>query len=124
MHPYFYDPIWGLTEARRIESRLLVVEDDVWVGHNVVILPSCRRIGRGAVIAAGAIVTQDVPAYAIVAGIPARKLRDRFNPETVAAIEASGWWTCEPHRARKLLADIRIDEPADDAVASLASSAA
>ena len=49
----------------------LVIEDDVWIGHNVILLPNCRFIGRGAVIGAGAIVTKDVERYAIVAGNPA-----------------------------------------------------
>ncbi|MBE0412435.1 MAG: acyltransferase [Yoonia sp.] len=49
-----------------------VIGPDVWIGMRAVILPQCRRIGQGAVIAAGAIVTRDVPAGAIVAGNPAR----------------------------------------------------
>ena len=50
---------------------------DVWIGHGAVILPN-RRLGTGAVVAAGAIVTKDVPPYAIVAGNPARVFRMRF----------------------------------------------
>ncbi|PKO61112.1 MAG: chloramphenicol acetyltransferase, partial [Betaproteobacteria bacterium HGW-Betaproteobacteria-17] len=46
----------------------MLIGDDVWVGHNATILPSVEQIGRGAVIAAGAMVTRDVPAYAVVAG--------------------------------------------------------
>lgn len=49
-----------------------VIGPDVWIGMRAVILPQCRNIGAGAVIAAGAIVTRDVPAGAIVAGNPAR----------------------------------------------------
>jgi carbonic anhydrase/acetyltransferase-like protein (isoleucine patch superfamily) len=69
-----------------------VIEDDVWIGHNAMILPGCRRIGRGAIIGAGAVVTRDVPRYTIVAGNPARPLRERFAPEMQDALERSRWW--------------------------------
>lgn len=62
----------------------LVVEDEVWIGANVLILPSVNRIGFGAIIGAGAIVTKDVEPWAIVAGVPARKIgeRERYEPES------------------------------------------
>ncbi len=53
------------------------IEDYVWIASNVLILPSCRKIGYGAVIGAGAVVAKDVPPMAIMAGNPAVKLRDR-----------------------------------------------
>lgn len=51
------------------------IEDDVWIGSGAIITDGVR-VGRGAVVAAGAVVTQDVPAHAVVAGIPAKKIRD------------------------------------------------
>lgn len=105
-HPYFYDPAFGVVGQSRVHSRLLVVEDDVWLGHNAVVLPGCAHIGRGAIIGAGAIVTHDVPAYTIVAGVPARKIRDRFGAAEVRAIEASAWWTHEPRQAASILSDL------------------
>jgi acetyltransferase-like isoleucine patch superfamily enzyme len=54
----------------------VTIGDDVWIGCNAVILPGVR-IGRGAVVAAGSVVTRDVPEYAIVGGIPARILKQR-----------------------------------------------
>ena len=56
----------------------LVVGDDVWFGTRVVILPSCRRIGKGAIIGACSVVTKDIPDYAIVGGNPARIIRIRI----------------------------------------------
>ena len=50
----------------------LRIGDDVWIGANAIILPSVEEIGRGAIIAAGAVVTKDVPSYAIMAGVPAQ----------------------------------------------------
>jgi len=60
------------------------IEDDVWVGHGAIILHGVT-IGEGAIVAAGSIVTKDVAPYSIVAGGPARKLRDRFDPAQQAA---------------------------------------
>lgn len=59
----------------------IVLEDDVWVGTNALIL-SGVRVGRGAVVGAGAVVSRDVPSYAIVCGVPARVVRYRFDELT------------------------------------------
>ena len=60
-----------------VEMAAVVIEDDSDLGVNSVILPGVR-VGRGAVVGAGAVVTEDVPAYAVVAGVPARVLRMRL----------------------------------------------
>lgn len=54
----------------------VTIEDDVWVGRNAIVMPGLT-IGRGAVIGAGAVVTKDVPAYAIVGGVPAKLIKYR-----------------------------------------------
>jgi phosphonate metabolism protein (transferase hexapeptide repeat family) len=79
---------------------------DVWIGHAAVVLPG-RSIGTGAVIAAGAIVTKDVPAYTIVGGNPARSIRRRF-PEAIADRLASlAWWNWDRGQLREALPDFR-----------------
>lgn len=60
----------------------IVVDDDVWIGYRATIM-SGVHIGQGAVVAAGAVVTKDVPPYAIVGGVPAKVIRYRFEPEIV-----------------------------------------
>src|SRR5215475_12846433 len=56
----------------------VVLGNDVWIGHGAIILPG-RKIGTGAAIGAGAVVSKDVPAYAVVAGVPAKVIRFRFD---------------------------------------------
>ena len=63
------------------EARPVVLEDDVWVGIKASIMPGVR-IGRGAVVGAHAVVTRDVPPYALVAGVPARFIRDLRVPSS------------------------------------------
>lgn len=58
------------------EERPVIIGNDVWIGDRVIILPGVT-VGDGSVIAAGAVVTHDVPAYAIVGGVPARVLKMR-----------------------------------------------
>lgn len=54
----------------------VVIEDDVWIGRRVMIMPGVR-IGKGSVIAAGAVVTKDVPPYSVAGGVPAKILKSR-----------------------------------------------
>lgn len=91
-HPFLYEARFGVAPRDLIDPPWLEIGDDVWISHNVTITPGCKAIGRGAILGAGAIVTRNVAPYAIMTGQPARKLRDRFDPETIAAIEASRWW--------------------------------
>lgn len=64
-----------------------ILEDDVWIGARVTILKGVR-VGRGAVIATGAVVTRDVPPYMIVGGVPARPIRPRFDEAAQALHDA------------------------------------
>ncbi|MEH2482607.1 phosphonate metabolism protein (transferase hexapeptide repeat family) [Nitrobacteraceae bacterium AZCC 2146] len=79
---------------------------DVWIGHGAIVLPG-RNIGTGAVVAAGAIVTKDVPAYAIVAGNPARIIRRRFPEEVADALTELAWWDWDHEKLRTALPDFQ-----------------
>lgn len=73
------------------EFEKIVIGNDVWVGINAIIM-SGITIGDGAVIAAGAIVTKDVPPYAVVGGTPARIIKYRFSEETILKLLRIKWW--------------------------------
>lgn len=62
-----------------LPEKAVVLEDDVWLGSNVVVLPG-RRVGRGSIVGAGSVVTADVPPYSVVGGNPARVLASRLDP--------------------------------------------
>ncbi|WP_246045280.1 CatB-related O-acetyltransferase [Rubellimicrobium roseum] len=95
LHPFFYNSRLGFLSRDTIPADAdnpLTIGHDVWIGDRVTILSGCKRIGNGAVIAAGAVVTKDVAPYTIVAGVPARPLRKRLDDETIARLENSRWW--------------------------------
>jgi maltose O-acetyltransferase len=72
----------GDDEKRPQDDPGVVIEDDVWIGTRAVVLAGVK-IGRGAVVAAGALVTRDVAPYAIVGGNPAKIIRMRWDDETI-----------------------------------------
>ncbi|MGA0332403.1 MAG: DapH/DapD/GlmU-related protein [Kiritimatiellia bacterium] len=65
---------------------------DVWLGHGATIMPGVN-VGTGAVVGSGAVITKDVEPYTIVAGVPARPLRKRFDDATIDKLLATEWWT-------------------------------
>jgi virginiamycin A acetyltransferase len=94
-HPFFYNAGLGYLLSDTIPSvaeNPLTIGHDVWIGDRVTIVPGCRTIGNGAVIAAGAVVTRDVPSYTIVAGCPAVAKGERFCINIAQKIEKSQWW--------------------------------
>lgn len=74
----FDQPSVAVIFSGRPDQQDCIVEDDVWIGARAILMKGVR-IGRGAVVAAGAVVTEDVPPYTIVGGVPARQIRKRFD---------------------------------------------
>jgi hypothetical protein len=88
-----------LRNGRRVE-----IGHDVWIGANVT-LRRRLRIGNGAIIATGSVVTADVPDFFIVAGVPARPVRPRLPTELIQQIQALQWWRYRPDDMKGLPAD-------------------
>ena len=76
------------------KSNCIEIGNDVWIGTRAIILSrkGILKIGDGAIIGAGAIVTKDVPPYSIVAGVPAKIIRYRFTPEIIEKLLEIRWW--------------------------------
>ena len=84
------------------------IGSDCWIGENVFIVGGVN-IGDGAVVLAGAVVTRDVPPYAIVGGLPAKILKFRYDEETIRWLLKFQWWNKELNWLKKnweLLCDI------------------
>ena len=73
------------------EVKLIIKGNDVWIGSRATILGGVT-IGHGAIIAAGAVVTKDVPPYAIVGGVPAKVIKYRFNEQQIEKLLSNPWW--------------------------------
>ena len=82
---------------------------DVWIGEGAMIKQGIT-IGNGAVIGAMAMVTKDVPPYAIVAGIPAKVIRFRFDENTINTLQESEWWNYDDDKLKELGKNIRNPE--------------
>lgn len=101
LHPFFYNPCFGFVGNEKIVRKSIVIGHDVWIGQNAIITPSVNRIGNGAVIGANAVVTKDVPDFAVMAGNPARIVKYRFSPEIMEKINQSEWWLSNIHELLK-----------------------
>ncbi|MDX8523385.1 DapH/DapD/GlmU-related protein [Mesorhizobium sp. MSK_1335] len=95
------------TEFRaRRQAKSVSVGHDVWIGHGAVIMPGVV-IGNGAVIGANAVVTHDIAPYTIVAGVPAKPLRQRFSAAVAVRIEALSWWDWAPEKLARAIPDMQ-----------------
>jgi phosphonate metabolism protein (transferase hexapeptide repeat family) len=90
----------------RRQSKAVSIGHDVWIGHGAVIMPGVA-IGNGAVVGANAVVTQDVPPYTIVAGVPARPLRQRFADDIAERIERLAWWDWPAEKLARAVPDMQ-----------------
>jgi phosphonate metabolism protein (transferase hexapeptide repeat family) len=91
-------------EARK--SAVVEIGHDVWIGHGAIILPGIK-IGHGAVIAAGAVVTKDVEAFAVVAGVPAKRIKWRFAKPIRIRIIKLAWWDWDHEQLAKAVEDMK-----------------
>lgn len=96
IHPAFFSTsrqsgIAFVSKSVFLEYERCKIGNDVWIGARAIIL-SGVTIGDGVIVGAGSVVTKDVPAYAIVAGVPAKLVRYRFNPDQIDTLHVVKWW--------------------------------
>lgn len=102
---YFrFRPLDAAWRGERAAQRV-AVGHDVWIGHGAVILPGVA-VGTGAVIGANAVVTRNVAPYEVVAGVPARRLRFRFDETLRARLLALAWWDWPRERLFEAVEDM------------------
>lgn len=112
--PIFFDE-WGL-DVKNIRDAWdnkgdIVIGNDVWIGYEAVIM-SGVKIGDGAIIGTRAVVTKDVPPYAIVGGVPAKLIRRRFDDETIEKLLALRWWNWDDEKIKRNIAAIQSGDVA------------
>ena len=83
----------------------IIIGNDVWIGFEAVIMQGVH-IGDGAIIAARAVVTRDVPPYTIVGGVPAREIKKRFPAEVIRKLVEIQWWNWDDNTVKKNLPHI------------------
>ena len=108
-HAFLYRKQFGIVDEDKIfEAKGTIIGNDVWIGCGSIIMDGIT-IGDGAVIGAGSVVTKDVLPYSIIAGVPAKLIRKRFDNEIITGLLDSQWWTWEDNelKSKKGL----LDEP-------------
>ena len=113
--PLFYEE-WELEKSNITTAwdnkGKIVIGHDVWIGYEAVIMAGVH-IGDGAIIAARAVVTKDVPPYTIVGGTPAKEIRKRFDAEVIEQLLIQKWWdwsTDKIHQCLPYIAEGKLDE--------------
>ena len=87
-------------------SARVVIGPDVWLGHGVKVLPG-NRIGTGALVGSGGVVTRDIPDYAVAVGVPAKVIKYRFPREIQEALKKIAWWDWDHEALGEALPDFR-----------------
>jgi phosphonate metabolism protein (transferase hexapeptide repeat family) len=88
------------------KTQQVLIGHDTWIGHGAVIMPGIK-IDNGAIIGSNAVVTKNVPAFAIVAGVGAKILKYRFPSNIIQAIEEIAWWDWSHYEIKDRLADLK-----------------
>lgn len=104
---YFNDAAYeeDFFAARR--AKKVRIGHDTWLGHGSTVLPGVT-VGDGAAVGSGAVVTKDVAPYTVVAGVPAKPIRERFDRKIAERYQALAWWDWDHAKLRTALDDFRF----------------
>lgn len=94
----------GVIPRGKTKNRKITIGHDVWLGRNVLITNG-SNIGNGVIAGAGAVITKDVPDYAVVAGVPARVIRYRYTQDQITELNKIAWWDWPDDKIRKCYND-------------------
>ncbi len=114
LHHFTYRPqMFGFRDREdsdffdRRTSKTVKVGHDTWIGHGAIVMPNVT-IGDGAIVGAGAVVTKDIPPYAIVTGVPSEVIKYRFTPQQIGALQRIRWWDWDYERLMERLDDFHL----------------
>lgn len=105
-HPWYVPGLRPRKDKIRPYKRIKI-GNDVWLGRNVIIA-NYANIGNGVIAGAGAIITKDVPDYAVVAGVPAKIIRYRYSPEEIESLNKIAWWDWTDDEIRERFDDFYL----------------
>jgi acetyltransferase-like isoleucine patch superfamily enzyme len=108
IHAFPYIREYGAAKSDTRVHERVKIGHDVWIGANSVIMPGIT-VGNGAVIAANAVVTKDVPDYAVVGGVPAKIIKYRFDEKTIERLLKIKWWNLNFETIRQNIALFQND---------------
>jgi acetyltransferase-like isoleucine patch superfamily enzyme len=97
----------GIKEELRPEKSNIIIGNDVWIGMNATILPGVK-IGNGVTILAGAVVSDDIPDYAIAGGVPARIIKLKHSPEGIEKLKKISWWNWSEEKIKLNINDFYL----------------
>ena len=106
-HPFRLSPAYGGLVDKMLplqQKASPVIGNDVWIGINAIVMRGVT-VGNGAIVAANSVVTRDVPAFAIVGGVPAKVLRYRFSPKVIADMQNICWWDWTKSKLKQFIID-------------------
>ena len=115
--PWGFHPEW-VERIEFNESPISHIGNDVWIGTRAIVMDGVS-IGDGAIVAAGAVVTKDVPPYAIVGGVPAKIIRYRFSEEIIEQLLKIQWWNMSDENITKHIKLFHISNPSMEDIARL-----
>ena len=101
---------WCIDTGFRESDKPIVIGNGVWIGMRCLILDGVT-IGDGAIVAAGAVVTKDVPPFAVVGGVPARVLKYRFSHEIIDRLLEIKWWNLPDEEITRVKAMFHVPNP-------------
>jgi virginiamycin A acetyltransferase len=101
MTTYINANLFGGSLKNQNDNHTITIGHDVWIGHGVIIVGKVK-VGNGAIIAAGSVVTKEVAPFTIVGGVPAKLIRRRFKDTVIHEIEQLQWWFASEDELERL----------------------